>query len=125
MLKGIRNLTNRDRLAQRVVDLEKQVEQLRDEARRNLGATNFKMFSRELKLDSNVRDHVVARVVDEFAPMFEPHFLRALKQLASSINRDSHMAPQYVGGCHADMRDLQIEVHLPALTTSFRVGGVY
>jgi hypothetical protein len=125
MFKGIRNLTERDRLAQRVVDLEKQVEALKAEARRSLGQSTFREFSREFHLDSNVRDHVVARVVDEFAPMFEPHILSALKQVGSSISRDSHMSPQFAGGCYSDMRDLQVEVHLPPLTTSFRVMGVY
>ena len=110
-------LTERDRLAQRVVDLEKQIADLRGEARRNLGQTMFHEVKKPFSLDSNVRDHVV----DELSPLFEPHLIAALKQCASSIRReDRYRSPSYHAAM-ADQRDVMVEVALPTLTTSFRV----
>ena len=126
MLKGIRNLTDRDRLAARVVELEAIVEQQRAElSSRLLNQTTFHEVKRPFNLDSHVRDHVVERVVQELSPMFEPHILRSLKDVSAAIQReDRYRMPSYHAAM-ADMRDVQIEVALPALTTSFRVAGVY
>lgn len=125
MFQGIRNLTERDRLAARVVELEKQVEDLQAEARRNLGRTNFREIMRPFTLDSNVRDHVVQRVVDDMSPLLERDILRTLKDCASMIKRDSYRAPQVTHAAMADLRNFQVEVHLPPLTTSFQMGGIY
>jgi len=126
MFNGIRNLTERDRLAARVVELEKIVESQRQElSSRLLNQTSFHQVKTPFNLDSHVRDHVVQRVVDELSPMFEPHILRSLKEVAASIKReDSYRMPSYHAAA-ADMRDLQVEVALPALTTSFRVVGAF
>lgn len=126
MFNYLRELNERERLAQRVVELEKIVESQRQElSSRLLNQTTFHQVKTPFRLESHVRDHVVQRVVDEMAPMLEPHILGALKSCASSISReDRYRAPSY-HVASASMRDFQFEVALPALTTSFRVAGAF
>lgn len=125
MLNGIRNLTERDRLARRIVELENEVARLKAEASRSMMQTNFRAVAREFRLDARVRDIVVDHVVNEMSPIVERSMLNVLKSVQREVARMSPTHPHIAVGAMADYRDFRAEVSIPAITCGVRVGGLY
>lgn len=128
MLKGIRGIMDTERLAARVTELEAENESLRKEmSSRLLNATTFHQVSRTLKLDVNLRDHIVENAARRFENVMDEHLLIIAREAAKAGKpRGGIGSPTfYVDAAAADYRDMQLEVTLPEVRCAFRVCGAF
>ena len=128
MLNGIRKLMTVDALSERVAQLEKENEALRAEASRRLMQTSFSTFKHPLHIADGLRDYIYERTAHQLEGVLEDHLLACAKEACKMSKRSRGYlgdSPIYADGAMADMCDLQVQVELPPVTTSFRVAGVF
>ena len=127
MFKGLTQLTERDRLAARVVELEEENKRLREEASsRILNHTTFHQVKSPLHLDVKLRDYIVDHAARRFEGVMDEHILMVAREATKAAKAmGGGRRSFYADSAMADMCDMQVEVTLPEVRTCFRVAGAF